>query len=185
MSFQKNFFTTGEFAKLCNVTKDTLFYYEEIGLFCPVHTTKNGYRYYSVAQYDEMLMILSLRYIGISLKEIKRRLSARTPRVLLSLLDEEETEIDARIRALKVERQLSLIHISAGFLEIRPDETILFATTAEWPEEIDIARAERAKQRAEEKLRQRKSEEEYRQSHIALARAMARLKVGRKRLNLE
>ena len=75
--------------------------------------------------------------------------------------------------------------VSAGFLEIRPDETILFATTAEWPEEIDIARAERAKQRAEEKLRQRKSEEEYRQSHIALARAMARLKVGRKRLNLE
>ena len=74
--------------------------------------------------------------------------------------------------------------VSAGFLEVRPDETILFVTTAEWPEEIDVARAERARKRAEEKLRQRRSAREYRENQIALARAMARLKVGRKNPNM-
>lgn len=74
--------------------------------------------------------------------------------------------------------------VSAGFLEVRPDEIILFATTAEWPEEIDIGRAERARQQAEEALRQKRSMKEYQENQIALARAMARLKVGRKNPNM-
>jgi len=73
---------------------------------------------------------------------------------------------------------------SEGFLEVRPDETILFALTAEWPDEIDIARAEREKLEAEEELRRAKSVEESLQSEMALARAMARLKAGRKKFNI-
>ena len=44
------------------------------------------------------------------------------------------------------------------------------------PEEIDVRRAEEAKQRAEERLRQKQSIHEYYHSRAALARAMARLK---------
>ncbi len=67
---------------------------------------------------------------------------------------------------------------SEGFVEVRPDETLVFAQTAERPEEVDISRAKAAKERAEEKLRQKLSMMEYRQSQIALSRAMARLRVA-------
>lgn len=66
---------------------------------------------------------------------------------------------------------------SEGFVEVRPDETLIFAQTVERPEEVDISRAKAAKERAEEKLRQKLSMMEYRQSQVALARAMARLRV--------
>ena len=75
-------------------------------------------------------------------------------------------------------------YVSSGFVEVRPDETIIFAQAAEWPEEIDVNRAERAKSRAEDRLRQQRGTQEYRLNKIALARAMARLKVGRRNMNL-
>jgi F-type H+-transporting ATPase subunit epsilon len=74
--------------------------------------------------------------------------------------------------------------VAEGFIEVRPDETIMFTQTAEWPEEIDIKRAERAKERAEERMRQKQSEEEYRRSKIALARAMARLSLSKRKTKL-
>ncbi|MFE4512310.1 MerR family DNA-binding transcriptional regulator, partial [Bacillus subtilis] len=43
----KKYFTTGEFSKLCRVKKQTLFHYDEIGLFSPEIKKENGYRYYS------------------------------------------------------------------------------------------------------------------------------------------
>jgi len=74
---------------------------------------------------------------------------------------------------------------SEGFMEVRPDETVVFAQTVEWPHEIDLRRAQEAKEKAEEQLRQKKSHEEYMASKIALARAMVRLRVGRRDRNIE
>ncbi|HBU11765.1 MAG TPA: ATP synthase F1 subunit epsilon [Clostridiales bacterium] len=74
--------------------------------------------------------------------------------------------------------------VAEGFIEVRPDETIMFTQSAEWPEEIDVKRAERAKERAEERMRQRQSEQEYRRSKIALARAMARLALTKRKTKL-
>lgn len=69
--------------------------------------------------------------------------------------------------------------VGAGFAEIKPDYVILLVGFAERPEEIDLKRAEAAKQRAEERLRQKQSIHEYYHSKAALARAMARLKTRR------
>lgn len=66
--------------------------------------------------------------------------------------------------------------VGQGFGEIMPDYVILLTSAAERPGEIDKARAERAKERAEEQLRQKQSIQEYHRSKAALARAMARLK---------
>jgi len=74
---------------------------------------------------------------------------------------------------------------SEGFVEVRPDETLIFAQAAEWPEEIDMIRAKEARERAEARLRERQSYQEYMQNQIALARAMVRLRVGRKKQNLD
>jgi F-type H+-transporting ATPase subunit epsilon len=74
---------------------------------------------------------------------------------------------------------------SAGFAEIRPDETVIFSQAVEWPEEIDIRRAQEAKEQAEERMRQKQSYQEYMQNQISLARAMVRLRVGRRNQNLD
>ena len=69
---------------------------------------------------------------------------------------------------------------SEGFLEVHHTGVLIFVQTCEHPDEIDRRRAEEARRRAEENLRQRQSMSEYKQSKIALARAMARLQIGGK-----
>lgn len=70
--------------------------------------------------------------------------------------------------------------VSMGFAEVMPDYAILLVDTAERPEEIDRARAERALERAEERMRQKQSIQQYYRSKAAIARAMARLKASKK-----
>ncbi len=78
---------------------------------------------------------------------------------------------------LMVDGEFKKCFSSEGFLEIAPDKMVLMAQVVEWPEEIDIRRAEEAKRRAEEKLRQRQSLQEYHATMSSLARAMARLRI--------
>ncbi|MDE5619811.1 MAG: ATP synthase F1 subunit epsilon [Ruminococcus sp.] len=70
--------------------------------------------------------------------------------------------------------------ISEGFIEVMPESSIILADSCELPEEIDIKRAEEAKERAEEKLRQKQSIMEYYHTQAALNRAMNRLKLSQK-----
>lgn len=76
--------------------------------------------------------------------------------------------------------QWHVASVSSGFAEIMPDYAILLVAAAERPEEIDQRRAEAARERAEERLRQKGSIQEYHSSKAALARAMARLKAVRR-----
>ena len=66
--------------------------------------------------------------------------------------------------------------VSEGFIEIMPEFVKVFADTVESPEEIDLVRAQAAKARAEERLRQRLSTRQYIHTQYALKRAMARIK---------
>ena len=65
---------------------------------------------------------------------------------------------------------------SDGCVEVMPERVIVLAATLERPEDIDRNRALAAKQRAEERLRQKQSQYEYYQTQAALARSLARLK---------
>ena len=67
--------------------------------------------------------------------------------------------------------------VSSGFVEMSNNRVKLFCLTAESPEEIDIRRAQEAKERAEEQMRQKQSIQEYHMNQLALSRAMARLRV--------
>lgn len=98
---KESFLTTGEFARLAGVTKHTLFYYDEIGLFSPEVKTENGYRYYSVAQLDVFDVIYTLKELGVSLEEIREYMENRTPASLLALFQKEEKMISQQITHLK------------------------------------------------------------------------------------
>jgi F-type H+-transporting ATPase subunit epsilon len=83
-----------------------------------------------------------------------------------------------RIKEENIER---VIAISGGFLEIRPDKVTVLAETAELPEEIDVDRAQQAKERAERRLDELKKDDlEFKLQERALERAMNRLKLGKK-----
>ena len=82
---------------------------------------------------------------------------------------------------INVDGEWSECTTSEGFMEVRPDKTQIFAQAVEWPEEIDLKRAQEAAERAKEKLRQKQSYTEHKQSQIALARAMVRMRVGRRK----
>ena len=70
--------------------------------------------------------------------------------------------------------------ISEGFIQVMPDKAVILADSCELPEEIDIKRAEEARERAEELMRQKQSIREYYETQAALNRAMNRLKVSQK-----
>jgi F-type H+-transporting ATPase subunit epsilon len=81
----------------------------------------------------------------------------------------------------KREGQDEIMAISGGFLEVRPDRVIILADAAERAEEIDMARAEAAKKRAEERLRDRKAIGlDEAAAEAALKRAITRLSVAEK-----
>ncbi|MBD5159723.1 MAG: ATP synthase F1 subunit epsilon [Ruminococcus sp.] len=79
-----------------------------------------------------------------------------------------------------VDGQWHYAAISEGFIQVMPESSIILADSCELPEEIDIKRAEEARIRAEEKLKQKQSIMEYYHTKTALNRAMNRLKISQK-----
>ena len=70
--------------------------------------------------------------------------------------------------------------ISGGFLEVRPDKVVILADACERAEEIDVARAEAAKQRAQEALKTAATEVDAAAAEAALRRSLARLRAAEK-----
>ena len=67
--------------------------------------------------------------------------------------------------------------LHAGFAEILPDKVTILDEIVEWPDEIDGARAEAARIRAEERLHNKTSETDLKKAEFALQRAIARIEV--------
>ncbi len=71
--------------------------------------------------------------------------------------------------------------VAWGFAEVLPDKVTILAETAERPEEIDVARAQEAKHRAEDRLKSGSTEIDYTRAENALQRAETRLQVAEKK----
>jgi len=86
---------------------------------------------------------------------------------------------DLIIRKDKEEEEY--LAISGGFLEVRPDKVIILADACERVDEIDIARAEEAKRRAQETMKAAPLTAEAASAEAALRRSLARLKVAERK----
>ncbi|MEW4282492.1 MerR family transcriptional regulator [Priestia koreensis] len=111
----EKYFTTGEFANLCGVKKQTLFHYDEIGLLSPAIKKDNGYRYYSYHQFEVFQVIALFKEFGVSLKEIKTLLTNKDPRATMIVLKEKAMEIEDKIK--KLSRLQSVIHTRLALAE--------------------------------------------------------------------
>ena len=69
--------------------------------------------------------------------------------------------------------------IHAGFAEILGDKVTLLAEIAEWPDEIDVERAEKAKERAEERLHEKADGTDMLRAEIALKKSLVRINLVR------
>ena len=94
-------FTIGQFAKLHEINKKTLMWYDEIGLLKPACVKENGYRYYSYQQSAALETILMLRELNVSLDEIRLFMEHRTIDSFDCLLKEKIAEISRMISHLK------------------------------------------------------------------------------------
>lgn len=133
----KGYFTTGEFAKLCGVKKQTLFHYDQIGILRPELTGDNGYRYYSVYQFDTYNTIAMLKELDMPLSYIKKFLENRSPSSFLTLLKEHNSLIDEKIAELQwlksfvngkigiTEEGMTAVHGDIA-IEHRPEEYYIF-----------------------------------------------------------
>jgi F-type H+-transporting ATPase subunit epsilon len=65
--------------------------------------------------------------------------------------------------------------VHAGFAEILGDKVTLLAELAEWPDEIDVSRAEAAKDRAEQRLAERSENLDVMRAELALRKALVRI----------
>ena len=82
------------------------------------------------------------------------------------------------LRVKKGGEEISLV-ISGGFIEVRPDRVVVLADAAERVEEINVARAEEARRRAQERLAARRVPEvDGARAEASLRRSLARLKVA-------
>lgn len=105
---------SGEFARLCQTTKETLRHYDRIGLLKPVTTAQNGYKLYSPLQIADFFLIVALQNSGCSLHEIGEYLTDPQNASLTSVMEE-------RVAALKSERRRLLV-----------SQRVLESTLARW-----------------------------------------------------
>ncbi|MED4203547.1 MerR family transcriptional regulator [Neobacillus mesonae] len=87
------YLTTGEFARLCKVNKQTLFYYDQIGLLSPLWKNEKGYRYYSIHQIELFFVIDLLKDLGMSLNDIQHYMKNKSPESFLQLMYQQKQEI--------------------------------------------------------------------------------------------
>jgi DNA-binding transcriptional MerR regulator len=81
-----SFFLASEFAERSGVTVRTLHHYDRLGLLKPSRYTEAGYRLYGERDFARLQQIVMLKFIGLSLKEIK------------GLLDQRELDLRATLR---------------------------------------------------------------------------------------
>ncbi|QZY55528.1 F0F1 ATP synthase subunit epsilon [Crassaminicella profunda] len=68
---------------------------------------------------------------------------------------------------------------AGGFIQIKEEKTTIITDSAEWPEEIDVKRAEESKNRAEERLHKPQSNVDTLRAKAALKRALTRIRVAK------
>jgi len=138
-NLQKTFFA-GAFAKLLDVNKDTLLYYDKIDLFKPAGTYDNGYRYYTLEQLDSFIAIQSLRAVQFPIKDLKEHFKSPSQDALQALAIEQMEKVKAEMkklndiqfflsRVIEIINELNSVNIGELIIKELPEEPIIYSST--------------------------------------------------------
>lgn len=101
-----NKLSIGKMAKMCNVSIQTLRYYDKVDLIKPIFRNEsNNYRYYNISQVFRVNIIKYLQYSGLSIQDIKGVL-ALDNYDLMEFWKQQEKEIEKEIVKLQQSKRL-------------------------------------------------------------------------------
>ena len=106
-------YTTGELAKLCNVTVRTVQYYDKRGILIPTELSEGGRRLYSESDLQRLKVICFLREVNVPIDAISQLLEEEHPEKVISILIEQQEsllmeEIQEKQEQLEKLRELQL-----------------------------------------------------------------------------
>lgn len=109
-------YTISELSRFFNISDQTLRYYDKIGLYRPAYIDeKTNYRYYSFEQFYTLSLIMQMKKMNFSLKEIKQYINIKNINYLEELLNNQQNKIEkqiAELHQLKESNQLLLEQIA-------------------------------------------------------------------------
>lgn len=140
---KNNILSTGEFAKLCRTTKETLFHYDRESLLKPKYVSENGYRRYGIEQYFDFDMILMFKETGSSLKEIKAYLGDMSSEDILTLLESKHLMVQKERKKL-AQRETMLQDIIALAHEALDFDYDTFMVLEQEEERLEVVPTETA-----------------------------------------
>ena len=135
-------YKTSEFAALCGVTKHTLYHYDEIGLLCPKVVADNGYRFYTIEQYEKFLLISTFKMLGTPLGEIQSYFEKQDAEYFLHILKNKLIDVNKERKRLEKAYHLlsdtistinSLENVEMGKINIMDCEEEYFIATPALP----------------------------------------------------
>jgi F-type H+-transporting ATPase subunit epsilon len=91
------------------------------------------------------------------------------------------TELAVGVITYKASGVTHTLSVAWGFMEVLQDKVTILAETAERPHEIDVERAQKAKDRAEQRLKSNDPQVDYTRAEDALHRAETRLNVAKEK----
>lgn len=112
MANDEGLYRASEFARLAGVTVRALHHYDRLGLLKPARRTASGYRLYGAADFARLQQIVTLKFIGLPLRQIKdvlgrgpRDLRA-APRFQRIVLAEKNRRLSRAVRAIEEAEEL-------------------------------------------------------------------------------
>lgn len=129
--------STGEFARLCGVKKDTLFHYDKMGLLMPEVKKPNKYRLYSAQQLYVFDIITVLKECGMPLKQIKDYLQNPNQEHFLAIMSEKQKLL--KEEQTRLSRLDTILNNTMDLVKQASRVTIGIPYTQTFPEEYFIA----------------------------------------------
>ena len=86
-------YSTGELAKLCNVTVRTVQYYDKRGILIPTELSEGGRRLYSESDLQRLKVICFLREVDVPIDSISQLLEEEHPEKVISILIEQQESL--------------------------------------------------------------------------------------------
>lgn len=125
----KIYLSTGELAQMFGLTKQTIIYYDKIGLISPAKRGEKDYRYYTLEQADELDSILTFRNLGVPIKTLKEYLRVRNAEGCIEMLKKQKEKVNLEIQKLdkirkKIEGRARLLE---QVLEVKDFEKVEFS----------------------------------------------------------
>lgn len=127
----KGQYTTGEIAKMAGVTTRTIRYYDNKGVLSPSSHNSSGHRLYTESDFIKLKRILALKYLGLSLEEVKNTESQSFEKKdIINSLSLQKNIIKNKINYMKI--VLHAIESAENSIEDEQEQNI------DWNKTIDI-----------------------------------------------